>query len=360
MSGGIYLIQGDEKLVKMEEQPYDSEDLLQKLLADYPNLLAGDQTDDTELHRFLLVSREMSLSSEEDSSGRWLVDHLFLDQDAIPTIVEVKRSSNTQIRREVVGQMLDYTANAVVYWPVESLRTQFETNREDPEQELAEFLESNTELEEFWQKVKTNLQAGRVRLIFVADIIPAELRRIVEFLNNQMDPAEVLAVEIRQYVGEGLQALVPRLIGQTVEPPPRPISDKGQAYRAFFQMLIDRLRQEHPDFTGARKGLAQNWYYFASGFAGIQYALVFAQGKRVRAEVYIDRGDAESNKALFDSLAEQKDLLSVEFGEELEWERLDNRRASRIAVYREGSIEDDQQKLEEITEWSINRLLKLK
>ncbi len=133
MSGGIYLIQGDEKLVKMEEQPYDSEDLLQGLLADYPNLLAGDRTDDTEPHRFLLVSREMSLSSEEDSSGRWSVDHLFLDQDAIPTIVEVKRSSNTQIRREVVGQMLDYAANAVVYWPVEFLRTQFETNRENPE-----------------------------------------------------------------------------------------------------------------------------------------------------------------------------------------------------------------------------------
>jgi hypothetical protein len=95
VGGGIYLIQSEEKLVKMEEQPYDSEDLLQKLLADYPNLLAGDQTSEAEPHRFLLVSREISLSSEEDSSGRWSVDQLFLDQDAIPTIVEVKRSSNT-------------------------------------------------------------------------------------------------------------------------------------------------------------------------------------------------------------------------------------------------------------------------
>jgi hypothetical protein len=58
--------------------------------------------------------------------------------------------------------------------------------------------------ETFWAMVKTNLQAGRVRLIFVADVIPPELRRIVEFLNAQMDPAEVLALEIKQYVGEGL------------------------------------------------------------------------------------------------------------------------------------------------------------
>jgi len=65
--------------------------------------------------------------------------------------------------------------------------------------------------------VKTNLQAGKVRLLFVADQIPPELRRVVEFLNAQMDPAEVLAVEIRQYVGEEFKTLVPRVIGQTIE-----------------------------------------------------------------------------------------------------------------------------------------------
>jgi hypothetical protein len=89
----------------------------------------------------LLISREVALASEEDGAGRWSVDHLFLDQDAIPTIVEVKRSADTRIRREVVGQMLDYAANAVVYWSVEGLRARFEENREDPEQDLMEILE---------------------------------------------------------------------------------------------------------------------------------------------------------------------------------------------------------------------------
>jgi hypothetical protein len=133
MSGGIYLVQGDGGLVEMTEQEYASEDLLQKLLADYPNLLAGDQIDTTEPRRWLLVSREMPLASEEDGSGRWSVDHLFLHQDAISTIVEVKRSTDTRIRREVVGQMLDYAANAVVYWPVETLRSRFVSNRKGPE-----------------------------------------------------------------------------------------------------------------------------------------------------------------------------------------------------------------------------------
>ncbi len=220
MSGGIYLIRDDGELVEMNERGYDTENLLQELLAKYPNLLAGDQIDDAAPRRWLLVSREMSLASEEDGAGRWSVDHLFLDQDAVPTIVEVKRSTDTRIRREVVGQMLDYAANGVVYWPVERLQAQFEAGREDHEQALTGLLEdAETGPEEFWQKVKTNLQAGKVRLIFVSDRIPDELRRIVEFLNEQMNPAEVLALEIRQYVSQGLnlKTLVPRLIGQTAK-----------------------------------------------------------------------------------------------------------------------------------------------
>ena len=58
--------------------------------------------------------------------GRWSIDHLFLEQDAIPTLVEVKRSSDTRIRREVVGQMLDYAANGVRYWADGALRQLFE------------------------------------------------------------------------------------------------------------------------------------------------------------------------------------------------------------------------------------------
>jgi hypothetical protein len=37
----------------------------------------------------------------------------------------------------------------------------------------------------------------------------------VEFLNAQMNPAEVLAIEVRQYVGPGFKTLVPTVIGQT-------------------------------------------------------------------------------------------------------------------------------------------------
>ena len=221
MSRGIFLINEKNEPVEMREVPYDSEALLQGLLADHPAILAEDRIDREKPRRWLFVSQEVDLASEEEGSGRWSVDHLFIDQDAVPTIIEVKRSTDTRIRREVVGQLLEYAANAVVYWPVEGLRAKFEARCEaqgrNPEEHLNEFLGGDGGAETFWQQVKVNLQAGRVRLVFVADEIPSELRRIVEFLNQQMDPAEVLAVEIKQYVSGNLRTLVPSVIGQTAE-----------------------------------------------------------------------------------------------------------------------------------------------
>lgn len=217
MDSRIYLVRDDNQLGTMSEERYAAESLLQELLASHPELLAGDQMGGISPRRWLLISREMQLASEDGGAGRWSVDHLFLDQDAVPTIVEVKRSTDTRIRREVVGQMLDYADNAVMYWPIEAIRTSFETNTADPEDELTAFLGGDTAPDAFWDKARTNLKAGKIRMVFVADQIPPELQRIVEFLNGQLSTAEVLAVEIRQYVGQGLKTLVPRVIGLTAE-----------------------------------------------------------------------------------------------------------------------------------------------
>ena len=119
--------------------------------------------------------------------------------------------------------MLDYAANGSAFWTAEQLRAWF--GGDDPgsaAEQLAawldpEGLEPESAADAFWQAVGTNLREGRVRLVFVADEIPASLQRLVEFLNEQMPRVEVLAVEIRQYraAGSSTGALVPRLIGQT-------------------------------------------------------------------------------------------------------------------------------------------------
>lgn len=327
MSQGIFLIQHDGQLVEMREQPYDSEALLQRLLADYPNLLAGDQINTNEPRRWLLVMREAGLPSTADGNDRWAVDHLFLDQDAVPTIVEVKRSTDTRIRREVVGQMLDYAANAVMYWPVESIQRRFEARCQlqniDADQTLAQFLDDGLEAEAFWQQVQANLQAGKVRLIFVADEIPVELRRVVEFLNAQMSPTEVLAVEIKQYTSAALRTLVPRVVGQTAEAQQR----KGVVVRSpkqwdeqrFFQDLQQRqldveTRVAREIFAWAQRTTTRIWWgkgQRSGSFVpilnhrGVEHQ-TFAVWSSGYVEIYFQH---YANKAPFDDIEKRKELL---------------------------------------------------
>ncbi len=213
MSGGMFLLRGEDNLVELSQQPYDSEALLQELLARFPALLAGDQVDPTDPRRWLFIAREAGVPDGDQGGDRWYVDHLFLDQDGIPTLVEVKRSSDSRIRREVVGQMLDYAAHAIAHWSVERIQAALHvTLQGNMDGVLGSFLEG-VDPAAYWQRVQTNLLAGRIRMLFVADEIPPELRRVVAFLNRQMNPAEVLAIEIRQFVGSDVRSLVPRVYG---------------------------------------------------------------------------------------------------------------------------------------------------
>lgn len=214
----MFLLQGD-RLVGLDETPYDSEDLLQHFLARYPDLLPGHQIDPTSPRRWLLVDREVGIPDAPDAAGRWSLDHLFLDQDGIPTLVEVKRSTDTRIRREVVGQMLEYAANAIVHVPAERIRAVFEGQcaaaGKEPLAVLTEAFGEDTDPDAYWARVEENVRAHRLRLVFLADQIPPELARMVEYLNEQMRTTEVLAVELKQYTGGDLRTLVPRVIGRT-------------------------------------------------------------------------------------------------------------------------------------------------
>jgi len=263
--GKIYLIQENKSLQPLSQQPYITEDELQRFLEDYHDLLAGDQIDEQKPRRWLLISREMGIPDSDTGLDRWMLDHLFLDQDGIPTLVEVKRSSDTRIRRSVVGQMLDYAANAVLYWPVERIIEQFRAK--DPKTDINELVANligaevaNPEaINSFWERVKTNLQAGKIRLLFVADEIPPELRRIVEFLNAQMSEAEVLAVEIKQYVGGGVRTLVPRVYGQTAASDRKKIINSIEPRKWDRPSFIEELKQRFGPEVMARGEKLLTW-----------------------------------------------------------------------------------------------------
>jgi len=202
---------GDGRWDRLELSPFDREIDLQRLVEAHPELLGGAQIDSDDPRRFLLVASEMPVPDAESSSGRWSLDHLFIDQDAVPTLVEVKRSSDTRIRREVVGQMIDYVANGAQFWDVADLQQRL-ADQQHGEVTLAAFGVD----ESWWSRVESNLEHGRVRLLFVADTVPSELETSVEWLNEHLSDAEAFTVEIGHYVGsDGIRCLVPTLRGMS-------------------------------------------------------------------------------------------------------------------------------------------------
>jgi hypothetical protein len=211
------------------------------------------------------------------------------------------------------------------------------------------------------------LEAGVV--VWVCREFRDEHRVALDWLNRGSGGASQffgVVLEVLR-IGESAPAANLRLVASPVDWTPQlpqpasdgEISDKRVAYREFFQGLIDELREKHR-FTNARAGQPQNWYSFASGTTGFVYGMSFAASRELRAEIYIDKGDQAFNKGAFDSLFAQKAGIEAEFGAPLRWERLDNKRASRIGCYTRGTIEDAEDELERHKSWAVEALLRLK
>jgi len=223
MNGKIYLIDENEQIHgTMSEIPYKDELQLQRALELQPELIPGDQIDPENPRRWILIDKEAGIPDLAGSGDRWFLDHLLVDQDAIPTLVECKNSGNSELRRKVVAQMLDYAANIRAHWPHGRARELAEKSllNKDLDISSATFsLTGETDLDRvdsFWERVDENLDEGRIRLVFAAPKIPRELQTIVDFLNGQMTTTDVVAVEIKLFQSEsGLRAFVPRVTGRS-------------------------------------------------------------------------------------------------------------------------------------------------
>jgi hypothetical protein len=280
--GRIFLVRKDaDGPIPLEESGYIAESELQHFLAAFPDLLPGDQINPDEPLRWLLVAREMGVPGDMGETGRWSLDHLFLDQDGIPTFVECKRAGDTRSRREVVAQMLDYAANALEYWDIDRIRLAAaetaEKSKKSLDDEIIELVDAEDldtgVIEAYWTSVEHNLQVRQVRLIFISDFIPKELRRLVEFLNEQMVSVEVVAVEVKQYRGledAESRALVPRVIGATEAAHMKKRSSKTRRKTDLAEFLYKcppEVRGFFTDVVDLTKDRGYSIYWGTAGFS---------------------------------------------------------------------------------------------
>ena len=219
-----------------EPQDCGDETWVQAKVAGCPGVWEG-----SELWPWLLVGEQIPVSPEENGDT---LDLLFLNPEAVPVIVEAKRGKKRGVSRSAIGQILDDAA-AVAQWSEQALRGHCvktcSKHRVDPEETFHRVFGAQQCQEEVWRQAATNLHQRTVRLLIVADHIPAKLCRIADFLNAEMAATQVVPCELGEYDVAGKRTWVPKVVHgaevQARQPADSPSAEARWADSVFFEKL---------------------------------------------------------------------------------------------------------------------------
>jgi hypothetical protein len=145
-------------------------------------------------------------------------------------------------------------------------------------------------------------------------------------------------------------------------PPPMASEQAGGLQPAelrhrFFESMFDAVAIRRPGFRVPKFG-HENWVGFAAGPFGF-YDVAFTANGAVRAGVYLDMQERTATKRLFDDLEAERLAVETAVGRVLSWERLDDRRASRIVDYCAVRDLDSLQERRALADWAADTVVKL-
>lgn len=195
-----------------------------------------------------------------------------------------------------------------------------------------------------------NLEAKTA--IWVATEVRPEHQRVIDWLNEATGAntsfyfVKVEAIRIGLSPYAPLFTVLSRPDEQTREigEQKKELAERHGIRKEFWTQLLERSRYK-TDLGSSRSPTHDHWLSLATGRSGINFNyLILKDGAAI--DMYIDVGDYERNKAIFDELFRNKEAIEAEFGDELEWRRLDDKRASRIV-----RVFKDQGSLRERENW---------
>jgi hypothetical protein len=99
---------------------------------------------------------------------------------------------------------------------------------------------------------------------------------------------------------------------------------------------------------------SSNWFEMRSRIRGCAISSSFAQGDRLRHELYIDSGEGDDNMARFEHFYAYREQFETAYGRPLEWEELPTRRACRIAEYKHGCSVTEENRYDEFIDWFLD------
>lgn len=195
--------------------------------------------DEAHLKALLLADpgRVPAVSSEahavtELSTGGGPIDVCIVDADGSLTVIECKLASNSERRRMVIGQVIDYASGIWNGGDASFLKAWRHRGGIDLEDVLAS---------DALVQLKRNIAEGRINLCLAVDAIDSDLRRLVEYLNLvTLDHVIVTALQLAYARHGDLEILIPSTYGGEIAAAKTRAIDSGRAlwtYEAFLESL---------------------------------------------------------------------------------------------------------------------------
>lgn len=211
----------------------------------------------------------------------------------------------------------------------------------------------------------SGLEAAAV--VWVAPRFRDEFRRSLDWLNGRTDTGvDFFGVEVGvvQIGDTGPRAPVFEVVSRpnawqkevketsTAAAGAGTVTPLNAARQDFFAEVLGEVVATRPAIRMPTRQRV-SWLSYASGPFGYWCISAVSDG-RLRVEAYLDTGDRERNKALFDAMSAQADTWADAVGQPLAWERMDERRASRIALYHNPFPLGDDEARAEARTWAVH------
>ena len=181
-------VQTDSTLSTLDEIKFEQELILQELLEKYPELIPSEEIIGNP--SFFLIQREFPVSTG-------CIDHLFVDQMMVPTIVETK-VNNPEIRRKIIGQGYGYLTSLSLELTGKQI---VDAAKRYWKEQYSSEIKKRLDLKDLdIKEIDRNLKKPRLRMIFLADFIPRELRKFIEFINNASRGIDIYAVQLERFL----------------------------------------------------------------------------------------------------------------------------------------------------------------
>ena len=202
---------------------YINEKELQKLLGDSPDLIPVRDMRE-EAGQLVAVVRELSVSIGA-------IDILGVTADGDIAVIECKLANNSEVKRKVIGQVLEY-GSALWGMSYEEFDQKVQVRTGKPLAELVqnEIDDPDWDEELFRSNIEDNLLSGNFILMIVVDEINEAMTRIIRFLNACGNPQfSFAALEMRRFQSGDVEILLPKVDGDY-----RPTSQRVSASRRMW------------------------------------------------------------------------------------------------------------------------------